>query len=102
VRAPIVDAGITINGLPIMIKQPSGFASIPDLDAYYEQCVIGGFGAFIVVVQSADQFAEAIRRKLVLEIAGRAPEIIRASAVASDQRIDCLIGEKLRQQWMRE
>jgi hypothetical protein len=101
-RAPVLDAGITINGLPIMIKEPSGFASIPDLDAYYEQCVIGGFGAFIVVVQSADQFAEAIRRKLVLEIAGRAPEIIRASAVASDQRIDCLIGEKLRQQWMRE
>jgi hypothetical protein len=101
-RAPVLDSGITINGLPIMIKQPFGFAAIPDLDAYYEQCVIGGFGAFIVVVQSADQFAEAIRRKLVLEIAGRAPEIIRASAVASDQRIDCLIGEKLRQQWMRE
>lgn len=101
-RIPVLDAGITINGLPIMIKQASGFASIPDLDAYYEQCVIGGFGAFLVVVQSADQFAEAIRRKLVLEIAGREPEIIRASAVASDQRIDCLIGEKLRQQWMRE
>ncbi|HJT11082.1 MAG TPA: DUF1194 domain-containing protein [Dongiaceae bacterium] len=101
-RAPILDAGITINGLPIMIKQPSGFASIPDLDAYYEQCVIGGFGAFLVVVQSADQFAEAIRRKLVLEIAGRQPQIIPAAAAVSDHRMDCLIGEKLRQQWMRE
>jgi hypothetical protein len=101
-RAPVLDAGITINGLPIMIKQPSGFASIPDLDDYYEQCVIGGFGAFLVVVQSADQFAEAIRRKLVLEIAGREPQIIPAAAVASDERMDCLIGEKLRQEWMRQ
>ena len=105
-RAPVIDAGITINGLPIMIKQPGGFASIPNLDDYYEQCVIGGFGAFLVVVQSADQFAEAIRRKLVLEIAGREPQIIPqvipAAAVASDERMDCLIGEKLREQWMRE
>ena len=83
------------------LRQASGFASIPDLDAYYEQCVIGGFGAFLVVVQSSDQFAEAIRRKLVLEIAGRQPQIIPAAAAASDERMDCLIGEKLRQQWMR-
>jgi hypothetical protein len=55
-----------------------------------------------VVVRSADQFAEAIRRKLVLEIAGREPQIIPAAAVASDERMDCLIGEKLREQWMRE
>src|SRR5262245_17085928 len=101
-RALVVAAGITINGLPIMIKQPGGFAAIPNLDKYYEQCVIGGFGAFLVVVQSADQFAEAIRRKLVLEIAGREPQIIPAAAVASDERMDCLIGEKLREQWMRE
>jgi hypothetical protein len=101
-RAPVLSAGITINGLPIMIKQPSGFAAIPDLDAYYEQCVIGGFGAFLVVVRSADQFAEAIRRKLVLEIAGREPRVIPAAAVASDERMDCLIGEKLREEWMRQ
>jgi hypothetical protein len=101
-RAPVLSAGITINGLPIMIKQPGGFTSIPNLDDYYEQCVIGGFGAFLVVVQSVDQFAEAIRRKLVLEIAEREPQIIPAAAVASDERMDCLIGEKLREQWMRE
>ena len=79
-----------------------GFAAIPNLDVYYEDCVIGGFGAFLVVVHSADQFAEAIRRKLVLEIAGRQPQIIPAGAVASGDRMDCLIGEKLREQWMRE
>jgi hypothetical protein len=54
------------------------------------------------VVRSADQFAEAIRRKLVLEIAGREPRMIPAAAPSGGKRIDCLIGEKLREQWMRE
>jgi hypothetical protein len=108
-REPVVGAGITINGLPIMIKRAAGFASIDNLDVYYEDCVIGGFGAFLVVVQSADQFAEAIRRKLVLEIAGAEPpmlpampRVIPAAVPAAGKRIDCLIGEKLRQQWERE
>jgi hypothetical protein len=103
-RDAVVQAGITINGLPIMIKQPGGFAAIADLDVYYQDCVIGGGGAFVVVVHSADQFAEAIRRKLVLEIADRMPaspiEAATATKVAS--RIDCFIGEKLRRQWMQE
>ena len=55
-----------------MIKRPGGFAAIENLDVYYEDCVIGGPGAFVVVVRSAGQFTEAIRRKLVLEIAGGA------------------------------
>jgi hypothetical protein len=101
-REPVLRAGITINGLPIMIKRPGGFASISNLDVYYEDCVIGGFGAFLVVVRSVDQFAEAIRRKLVLEIAGRQPQVIPAAATASGSRIDCLIGEKLRDEWMRQ
>jgi hypothetical protein len=101
-REAVVNDGITINGLPIMIKAPGGFAAIPNLDVYYEDCVIGGFGAFTVVVRSAGQFAEAIRRKLVLEIAADEPRVIRAAATASGKRIDCLIGEKLREQWMRE
>jgi hypothetical protein len=103
-REAIIRKGITINGLPIMIKQPSGFASIPDLDIYYEDCVIGGAGAFLLVVRSGAQFAEAIRRKLVLEIADRAPPspLIPATATNAASRIDCLIGEKLRRQWMSE
>jgi hypothetical protein len=101
-REPIIRAGVTINGLPIMIKRPGGFASIGNLDVYYEDCVIGGPGAFLIVVRSADQFAQAIRRKLVLEIVGREPQVIPAAATAHEKRIDCLIGEKLREQWMRE
>ncbi|MDQ7249607.1 DUF1194 domain-containing protein [Dongia sedimenti] len=71
-REAVLRAGITINGLPIMIKQAGGFAAIDNLDVYYQDCVIGGAGAFLLVVKSPDQFAEAIRRKLVLEIADRA------------------------------
>ena len=57
--------------------------------------------AFVVVVRSADQFDEAIRRKLVLEIAGddALPRLIPAAAPGDAKRIDCLIGEKLREQW---
>lgn len=102
-REPILRAGVTINGLPIMIKRAGGFASISNLDTYYEDCVIGGPGAFLIPVTSAGQFAQAIRRKLVLEIAGLAPQVIPAAATGErPKRIDCLIGEKLREQMMRE
>lgn len=74
VRDRVVAAGITINGLPIMLRPASGAFGIDDLDIYYEDCVIGGPGAFIVTVDDMAQFPNAIRRKLVLEIAGIAPE----------------------------
>ena len=44
----------------------------------------------------------------MLEIAGPAPRgvpgprVIPAAAAAQERRTDCLIGEKLREQWMRE
>ena len=47
--------------------------SIRDLDIYYEDCVIGGPGAFNLVVQTPENFARAIRAKLLLEIAGIPP-----------------------------
>ncbi len=69
-RDEAVAKGITINGLPFMLKRPSGRGEIEDLDLYYRDCVIGGVGAFIVPVRERHQFAEAIRTKLVREIAG--------------------------------
>jgi hypothetical protein len=101
-REPVLAAGITINGLPIMVKRPNGFYSIAALDVYYEDCVIGGPGSFLIAIESRDMFASAIRRKLVLEIAGAAPRIIPAAETSRPRRIDCLIGERLREQWMRE
>jgi hypothetical protein len=100
-RENVLRRGITINGLPIMFHADvfSGY-SIPNLDVYYEDCVIGGPGAFLITVESVDHFAEAIRRKLVLEIAGGEPKILPAGLAERERRIDCLIGEKLRRRWM--
>lgn len=100
-RDMAVAAGVTINGLPLMTD--SGFGSqfnIPDLDRYYENCVIGGPGSFVIPVNNWDQFAEAVRRKLVLEI-GRLepsqPKVIPAQFKRPDP-YDCLVGEKIWQQ----
>jgi hypothetical protein len=63
-RDMAVAAGIVINGLPILALDPT-------LDDYYRRSVIGGPGAFVVAAASYETFGEAIRRKLILEIAGR-------------------------------
>ena len=48
----VLERGITINGLPIMLHADYlGGYSIPNLDVYYEDCVIGGPGAFLVTVE---------------------------------------------------
>lgn len=95
--------GITINGLPVILKR-GGFGGLPEpdmLDAYYRDCVIGGPGAFTVAVRSPQQFADAIRRKLVLEIAGAVPEAMPAAFIpAQSGGTDCMIGEKTRPQWL--
>jgi hypothetical protein len=73
-RDDVVSAGITVNGLPIMLKRPWGSGTdIANLDVYYEDCVIGGPGAFVIAIHERDQFKEATRTKLVLEIAGLTP-----------------------------
>ena len=96
-RDAAVSAGIVINGLPILIKprQRAGFFDIDHLDVYFQDCVIGGPGAFTVPVVDRAELAISIRRKLVLEIAGRAPRVVPASAGERAPRVDCLIGEKL-------
>jgi hypothetical protein len=70
-RAEAVADGIVINGLAIMLRaRPRGTAEADTIDRYYEREVLGGPGAFLVTVHHPDHVAEAIRRKLVLEIAG--------------------------------
>lgn len=102
-RERVLDQGIVINGLPIMLKRRtySGFFDVGDLDLYYEDCVIGGFGAFIVPVTDPREFVSAIRRKLVLEIAGATPSILPAQASRPEDAIDCSIGERLWDNWMQ-
>lgn len=75
VRRQAVEAGITINAL--VIKSPGGGYPGPQgepLDVHYRNDVIGGNGPFVMVAESRAHFAEAILNKLVLEIAGHAPD----------------------------
>jgi Protein of unknown function (DUF1194) len=101
VRDDVLSAGITINGLPIMLKRPNTFTmDIENLDVYYEDCVIGGPGAFIIPIHNREQFKEATRTKLVLEIANRTPERRVIPAQARNPRISCMIGEQMwRERW---
>ena len=101
----VLAQGVTINGLPIMLRPGGGFGpyGIADLDIYYEDCVIGGPGAFMITIDELAQFPAAIRRKLVLEIVGPLPDA-KVTPVAfqeSERRVDCLIGEKARGRWFR-
>jgi len=61
-RDEAVTDGIGINGLPILTVEP-------DLDRYYFTHVIGGPGAFMVPVANYDNFADAVLKKLINEIA---------------------------------
>jgi len=101
-RADALAAGVTINGLPVMLR-PMGFSpwSIPELDLYYADCVIGGPGAFVLAAKDPADFKAAIRQKLLLEIALRPTGILPAAFTTIETgagTTDCLIGERLRRQ----
>lgn len=72
-RDEVVAAGITINGLPILCRFCDTPARFPNLAAIYEERIIGGIGAFVVTATDENDLAEAIRRKLILEISGLQP-----------------------------
>jgi hypothetical protein len=61
-RDEAVAAGVTINGLPILALEPY-------LDRYYYHHVIGGAGSFMIPAETYEAFADAVLRKLILEIA---------------------------------
>lgn len=95
-RDALVEQGITINGLPLMTT--GGYSSVYDLanlDLYYQNCVIGGPGAFMIPVNDWDQFPEAVRRKLVLELAGGPPTHAHIVPAVTRDSTDCDVGEKM-------
>ncbi|MEO0361461.1 MAG: DUF1194 domain-containing protein, partial [Pseudomonadota bacterium] len=60
-RALAAADGVTVNGLAILSDDRS-------LGAYYEAELITGPGAFVIEAATFEDFAEAIRRKLLAEI----------------------------------
>ena len=102
-RERVLSQGIVVNGLPLMTREGMGSQwHLDDLDAYYEACVIGGPGAFVIPVRDWQDFGEAIRRKLVMEIAAAPPGArIVPVQYAPPAEYDCLIGEKIWEQRRR-
>ncbi len=71
-RDTVVAAGVTINALPILRPDDPGRAQ-GGLEAQYEAQIIGGLGAFVVTAENRQSFADAVKRKLILEISGEMP-----------------------------
>jgi hypothetical protein len=86
-RASVLGRGITVNGLPIVVPQPPRLKVA--IDAYYEDCVIGGPGAFALAVTDTGDLEGSIRRKIVLEIAGLPATIQPVADRTTEARIDC-------------
>ena len=70
-RQLVLNAGIVINGLAVLCRYCSGQPSNYDLETAFRNDIIGGPGSFVVTVDNPPSFASAVRRKLILEIAGK-------------------------------
>jgi hypothetical protein len=107
VRDEVVARGITINGLPIVVTGEYGTgdwgAYYGKLDEYYMNCVIGGRGSFSIPAHGFQDFANAVRRKLILEISGDVPpaphgetgaivKVAAAAPVPSPSTQNCISG----------
>lgn len=102
-RDDVLSRRIVINGLPLMTQEGiGGWWHLEDLDIYYQACVTGGPGSFVIPVLDWTDFGEAVRRKLVLEIASGT-----STGIAGIQDVqfaparppyDCEIGEKIWEQ----
>ncbi len=100
-RDLVTEQGIVINGLPLVLE-PDGritILDVPNLDLYYEDCVIGGPGAFALPIRRAEDLAAGIRTKLLLEVAGPEATLHPAALLqetGTTTRVPCTIGEARR------
>jgi hypothetical protein len=107
-REDALAQGITINGLPLLIRPVRvAYMDIENLDWYYEDCVIGGPGAFMIPVRGPEAFSEGTRTKLVLDIASAPQAVPQANPFlrrvsTENPRISCYVGESLWRQRMGE
>jgi Protein of unknown function (DUF1194) len=97
-RDEAVAQGVTVNGLPLMLKRPDGMWDIDNLDLYFQDCVIGGPGAFMIPVREKHQIAQAVRTKVVREIAAKPQARSLVQPAQAEERANCLAGELRRRQ----
>lgn len=98
-RDAAVAAGLVVNGLPLMTRDGMDSVwGVEDLDLYYEACVVGGPGAFVIPVTDWGDFPLAVRRKIVLELVGPPEALVPVRSGRTETGYDCLIGEKLRRE----
>ncbi len=98
-RADALAKGIVINGLPLMTREGMGSRwHLDDLDDYYRNCVTGGPASFVIPVLDWSKFPEAVRQKLVLELASAPTAPLPLLKASTEPEYDCLVGEKV---WQR-
>ncbi len=70
-RMDCLEQGIVVNGLAVLDRAPPplGLAGQQPLDDYYRDRVIGGPGAFLMVAEGFEAFEQAVRRKIIREVA---------------------------------
>ena len=83
-RDQVVANNITINALPIL---RDGRASAMGLSQLYQDNIIGGPMAFVMPAGEGSEFTDAVRRKLILEIAGTVPQTEYASLLLDGLQI---------------
>jgi hypothetical protein len=57
----------------VLCRDCSGRPVSYDLEGVFQRDIIGGPGAFVVTADSPQTFSDAVRRKLILEIASDGP-----------------------------
>ena len=72
-RNQVLASGISINGLAVLCRSCSGQPISYNLENAFRDLIIGGPGSFVVTAENAETFMSAVRRKLILEIAGEVP-----------------------------
>jgi hypothetical protein len=93
-RDQAIAQGVTINGLPITLREPDRRENAT-LDAYYRDCVIGGSSAFMIPVRERKQLLTETRTKIVREIAGAVGSGAPVQSVGAQPRTDCDTSESL-------
>ncbi|KLK90976.1 hypothetical protein AA309_22605 [Microvirga vignae] len=93
-RDNAIARGVTINGLPILLKAPDRRENAT-IDAYYRDCVIGGSGAFMIPIRERERLLTETKNKIVREIAGMEMPGAPIKPVRGQPGTDCDTSEDL-------